>query len=102
MRAWPHVVTLTPVPFPYTSARVVACARVFSMCVWVCNAKGQLNLLPLIGGILQPREKTHPISCDMAVTSCRPVFMDAVPVTLLISWCGCVCVCVCEIDIDSS
>lgn len=65
---------------------VCLCKRVF----YVCNAMRQLNLLPLITRILQPRKKTHPISCDTAVTSCRAVFMDAVPVTLLISWFVCV------------
>ena len=70
------------------------CTCCVCVCVCVCNAKRQLNLLPLIVGIPRPREKTHPISCDMAVTSCRPVFMDAVPVTLLIS-CHALCVCVC-------
>lgn len=62
------------------------------MCIfYVRNAKRQLNLLPLITGIVQPQKKTHPISCDMAVTSCGLVFMDAVPVTLLISWFVYVC-----------
>lgn len=61
------------------------------MCVfYVCNARRQLNLLPLITGIVQPQKKTHPISCDMAVTSCGPVFMAAVPVSLLINWFVCV------------
>ena len=43
-------------------------------CVRVYNVKRQLNLLSLITGILQSgRGKTHPISCDTAVTSCHPV-----------------------------
>lgn len=63
------------------SMAVHMCFLCVSMCVWVCvhNAKRQLNLLPLIGGILRPRQKTQPISCDTAVTSCRPVFHGHCP-----------------------
>lgn len=82
---------LPSLPLP----RLPGCGRVFGCvcpceCVFcVCNARRQLNLLPLITGIVQPPEKkTHPISCDMGLTSCGPVFFffSAVPVNLLISW----------------
>lgn len=93
-----HVIAPSPVPSPYTYAWIWVCIQIrvcLCGCVfYVCNARRQLNLPPLITGIEQPQKKTHPISCDMTVTSCGPVFMDAVPACLLISW----FVCACEIE----
>lgn len=67
---------------------VCACLRMCVLSLW--NATRHLDLLPLIARIPQPREKTHPISCDMAATSCRPVFYGRCP-SHSVDWLASVC-----------
>lgn len=72
----------------YVCVCVCACLRMCVLSLW--NATRHLDLLPLIAGIPQPREKTHPISCDMAATSCRPVFYGRCP-SHSVDWLASVC-----------
>lgn len=92
---WIYFATQSPAAFLYMSALmlcvcvcVCACLRMCVLSLW--NATRHLDLLPLIARIPQPREKTHPISCDMAATSCRPVFYGRCP-SHSVDWLASVC-----------